>query len=105
LGKRGDSGAKGSGKGLGLLVHDGNRQKRGLVVVDGQTSGHFKQMEDVFGSSNSSRGGTEKDERVVGVLENWTGAILEDWMADINSKRMVPKQSTKHVSNNNEEIG
>jgi hypothetical protein len=75
------------------------------VIIDGKASCHFKQLEDIFGSSNGSRSTAKKNERVISVLENGARVVWENRMVNISSKRVVMEQTAKHISNNNEKVG
>jgi len=61
LGKGGDNGAKGSSKLLGDVNRDANGKKSSFMVLDGESSGIPKNLQDMLGLQNSIPRTLEED--------------------------------------------
>jgi hypothetical protein len=75
LGEGGNSGAKSSRQGRSIIAGDSNGEECSLVIVNRKAGGEFKKLEDLFGGIDGFRRTADEDQRVIGVLDDMTGVI------------------------------
>jgi len=74
------------------------------VVVDRKTGCFFKDLQDLFGLGNSFCRTFEKNQGIIGVLENRTGFTMNNRVMDCSSKEGMMQKPAEHISHDNEEI-
>jgi hypothetical protein len=80
LGEGRDGDNKEGSKGISIVRGDPDGEKGGFMIVNEQPCSQLKLVKGVFGSKDSFRSSTEKDESVVSVLEDRSRHIIKDGM-------------------------
>jgi hypothetical protein len=104
LGERRRGGTKSSCKDFSLISRNRDGKEGGFVVINGEAGSTFKELEDLFSSSNCSGTTADEDEGVVCVLEHGAGGAMEDGVLDVSSNRVGMKQAFKNVSNDDKKV-